>query len=84
MTLTIVNHYTHEKTFTVVGESNGAVKKLREHGYNLNPRTHDESYPEPDGSSAGPSSAGQTHSPPFFTTESESEGPSGIFGRREE
>lgn len=42
MTLTIVNHYTHEKTFTVVGEPNGAVKKLREHGYDLNPRIHDD------------------------------------------
>lgn len=40
MTLTIVNHFTHEKTFTVVGEPNGALEKLQDAGYHLNPQVH--------------------------------------------
>jgi len=96
MTLTIVNHFTHEKTFTVVGKPNGAEKKLRDRGYELNPRIHDDAYLPPffyffnsqsDGSQAGQiTSTAQDEPPPPFVinTERESEEPSDFFGRRKE
>jgi len=63
MTLTIIDECTHNKTFSVYGKPNGALKILEEAGYVLNPQVH--AYLPPffisdsrsDGSAEQPSSA---------------------------
>lgn len=63
MTLTIINHFTHNKTFSVYGKPNGTSIILEEAGYHLNPRVHSNLPPffisdsRSDGSAEQPSSA---------------------------
>jgi len=83
MTPIIINHFTHNKTFSVYDKPNRAVKILEDSGYVLNPRVHAESFP-PDGSLAGtyPSSAQGEPSTPFvINTEGKSGEPADIFGK---
>ena len=82
MTLTIINHFTHNKTISIYdGKPNGAVKKLLSSGFHLNPRVHDDIASQTDGYS-GPSSAltSDKFSPPKENVIGV-KGPSDIFGK---